>query len=338
MIRTTAEELQAMISNSFMPLLMPHYRTNLEPLLQNNQILEISHIKTLQALFMELYRLQAETDFFTTELILEDGALAEREIVHIGPFTLLYDDELLSYIPSINRPVVLSKSPNRLLSLASDNIIKEDLGNFMKAPVDLSRGAVLTTQGISPTITERIWQAGWIAYLILALGAYGLVLVLFKIFLLWECLQSMRMQKCNTKYDCNNPLGRILTIADKKNADIEEIEWTIEQAVLGEIPLLEWGFSTIKVLIIAAPLLGLLGTVLGMMETFQAITLFGTNDPKIMAQGISQALMTTMLGLCVAIPLLLLYTWAMSYDKEIRNILEQQSAGLLIKQISKMTR
>ena len=337
-IRNVAEELHAMISESFMPLLLPHYHTSLEPLLQNNQSLEIAHIKTLQALFIELYSAQAETNFFTTKLISENGTLMEREIIHIGPFTLLYDDKLLSYMPSINHPVMLSKSPNKLLSFASDSITKEDLGNFVKAPVDLSRGAILTTLSASPTTAERIWQAGWIAYLILALGAYGLMLIVFKICLLWQCLSSVRTQKNDTKYDFGNPLGRILSIAERRNASIEEIEWAIEQAVLGEIPRLEWGFSTIKVFIIAAPLLGLLGTVLGMMETFQAITLFGTNDPKIMAQGISQALTTTMLGLCVAILLLLLYTWAMSYNKEIRNILEQQSAGLLIKQINKITR
>ena len=337
-VRNTAEALHTMISESFMPLLLPHYHTSLEPLLQNNQSLEIAHIKTLQALFIELYSAQAETNFFTTKLISENGTLMEREIIHIGPFTLLYDDKFLSYMPSINRPVVLSESPNKLLSFSSNSITKEDLGNFVKAPVDLSRGAVLTTLGASSSTVERIWQAGWIAYLILILGVHGLVLVVFKICLLWQYLSSVRTQKNDTKYDFDNPLGRILSIAERRNASIEEIEWTIEQAVLDEIPRLEWGFSTIKVLIVTAPLLGLLGTVLGMMETFHAITLFGTNDPEIMAQGISQALTTTMLGLCVAIPLLLLYTWAMSYNKEIRNILEQQSAGLLIKQINKITR
>jgi len=102
-------------------------------------------------------------------------------------------------------------------------------------------------------------------------------------------MRAVDKQRYTTEYDTDNPLGRILGIAELSD-NAEEAEWRIEQAVLREIPLLEWGFSTIKVLIIAAPLLGLLGTVLGMIETFQAISLFGTGDPKIMAQGISQAL------------------------------------------------
>ena len=335
-VRNNAEALQTMIAESFMPLLLPHYRTSLSPLLQNDQILEIEHVKTLQRLFIELYKLQAETSFFNTEIILEDGISTMREIVHVGPFTLLYDGELLSYEPSVNRPVVLSESPNPFLLLIADSISKADLDvGFVRAPVDLSQGVVLETLDASLSVMERIWQAGWVAYLISVLGVYGLILVVSKIVLLRQCLRSVDKQRYDTEYDSGNPLGRILSIADT-SSNAEETEWQIEQALLREIPLLEWGFGTVKVLIIAAPLLGLLGTVLGMIETFQAISLFGTNDPKIMAQGISQALVTTLLGLYVAIPLLLLYTWAMSYNKEIRNILEHQSAGLLVRRTARI--
>ncbi len=335
-VRNTAEALQTMISESFMPLLLPHYRTSLSPLLQNNQILEIDHIRTLQGLFIELYQLQAETSFFNTEIILEDGTSTMQEIVHIGPFTLLYDGELLSYVASVNRPVVLSESPSPFLLLIADNISKADIGvGFVRAPVDLSQGVVLTTLDASLSVMDRIWQAGWVAYLISVLGVYGLILVVSKIVLLRQCLRSVDKQRYDTEYDSGNPLGRILSIADT-SSNAEETEWQIEQALLREIPLLEWGFSTIKVLIIAAPLLGLLGTVLGMIETFQAISLFGTNDPKIISQGISQALVTTLLGLYVAIPLLLLYNWAMSYNKEIRNILEHQSIGLLVRHAARI--
>ncbi len=336
-VRNTAEELQTMIAGSFIPLLLPDYRTSLNPLLQDDQIVDIVHIETLQALFIELYKLQAQTSFFDTEIILEDGTSAMREIVHIGPFNLLYDDELLSYAAAVNRPVVLAKSPSPFLLLIADSISKADLDvGFLRAPVDLSQGAVLTTLDASLSVMDRVWQGGWVAYLISVLGIYGILLVVYKIVLLRQCLRSVEKQRYATEYDSGNPLGRILSIADL-SSNAEEAEWRIEQAVLRETPLLEWGFSTIKVLIIAAPLLGLLGTVLGMIETFQAISLFGTNDPKIMAQGISQALVTTLLGLYVAIPLLLLYTWAMSYNKEIRNILEHQSAGLLIQHANRIT-
>ena len=329
-IRTTAEELQTMIAESFMPLLLPHYRTDLELLLQNNQILEIAHINTLQTLFMELYAAQAETGFFNTELILKDGTSVESEVTHIGPFTLLHDGKFLHYEPSINRAVVAAKRPNPVLWFSADNITKDLDNSFVRAPVDLSEGVALMTHSASVTSLEHIWQSGWIAYFITLLGIYGLLLVLFRIYMLRKCLYSVNKQRYSSEYDVTNPLGRVLQVGDRTNADIKEIEWRMEQAVLREIPRLEWGFSTIKVLIVVAPLLGLLGTVLGMMETFEAITLYGTDDPKVMAQGISQALLTTTLGLCVAIPLLLLYNWGMILNKEIQNILEEQSAGVLV--------
>ena len=331
-IRSTAEALQTMISESFMPLLLPHYRTTLEPLLQNDRTLETAHIKVLQTLFMELYEAQAETGFFNTELILEDGTPIQSEVAHIGPFTLLHDGKLLHYEPSINRAVVVSDVKHTVLLFIASNIPKAADADFIKAPVDLSRGEVLALPATSINLIEHIYEGGWIAYLISMLGVYALILILSKLFMLQSCLNTVRDQKYDSKYQLDNPLGRVLSVGQRNITDTEELEWATEQAVLREIPLLEWGFSTIKVVIIAAPLLGLLGTVLGMIETFQAITTYGAGDPKIMAQGISRALVTTMLGLGFAIPLLLLYNWATTYSKEIRSILEEQSVGLLVAQ------
>ena len=335
-IHNSAVELQMMISESFMPLLLPHYRATLEPLLQNHQTLQIEQIKALHGLFIELYQAQAETGFFATELILADGTPARRKVAHIGPFTLLYENKLLYYERSIQHAVVLPKFPNKIFPLFTDDITTQLTDSFVKVPLDLSQGTLLTVANASLTIIDRIQQGGWISYIILFLGAYALLLVLCKIFLSWKCLRMVRRQKYKTDYDNNNPLGRVLDSGSHATANIESLEWAIEQAVQKEIPQLEWGFSTIKVLIVAAPLLGLLGTVFGMIETFEAINLFASNNPQIIAQGISMALTTTMLGLCVAIPLLLLYTWAMSYSKEIRNILEEQSAGLLMQQSNKL--
>jgi len=334
-VRSAAEDLQTMISESSISLLLPDYHVSLKPLIQGKQIFKIAHIKSLQQLFISLYQAQSESGFFNTELILADGSIAAREIIHIGPFSLLYDGKFLHYTQTIPQPVVLSKSPHRSLSRAIDDIGEQvSETDFVMAPVDLSRGAVLMSLNASVTLLERIRQGGLVAYLIFALGIFALLSVLYKIWTLYNCLALVRVQKVDANHEPNNPLGRILSACNNRGTQIEELEWRIEQAVLDEVSLLEAGFSTIKVLIVAAPMLGLLGTVLGMIETFQAITLFGTSDPRIMAQGISQALVTTLMGLGVAIPLLLLYTWAKSYSKEIRNILEEQSAGLLVERIS----
>lgn len=318
--------------------MLPHYQTTLKPLLQSSRTLEINDIKILQRLFIELYEMQVQTGFFNGKLILEDGTITERNIIHIGPFTLLHDGKFLNYEASLGFPVVIAKSPDLLLARAAANITEGLGSDFVKMPVDITRGAALTALASSFTMIDRIIQGGIIAYIILILGVYALGLVLYKIYTLYKSLGLVRIQKYNSSAELNNPLGRILVIADYATASIEELEWKIEQAVLSETQRLGWGFSTIKVLIVAAPLLGLLGTVLGMIETFQAITLFGTNDPKIVSQGIGQALVTTLLGLCVAVPLLLLYNWATTYSKEIREILEQQSAGLIVERLNRTAR
>jgi len=127
-----------------------------------------------------------------------------------------------------------------------------------------------------------------------------------------------------------NPLGRVLMVYEEnRDADVETLELKLDDAILKEIPKLERGLNTVKVLAGVAPLLGLLGTVTGMIITFQAITLFGTGDPKLMAGGISQALVTTVLGLVAAIPLLLLHSFAAGRARTVQQILEEQSAGLI---------
>ena len=122
------------------------------------------------------------------------------------------------------------------------------------------------------------------------------------------------------------------TIEENPSANAETLELKLNEAVLKETPALENSLTLLKIIAAVAPLLGLLGTVTGMILTFQAITIFGAGDPKAMAGGISSALVTTVLGLCVAIPTLLLHTVVNGRSKKIMHILEEQSAGMIAKQ------
>jgi len=135
----------------------------------------------------------------------------------------------------------------------------------------------------------------------------------------------------------DNPLGRVLSVYDneKSESDLETLEMKLDEAVLKELPQIEKGLPLIKLLAAVAPLLGLLGTVTGMIATFQSITLFGTGDPKLMAGGISQALITTVLGLVAAIPLLFMHNIVNGRSKRLIQILDQQSAGLIAQQAQK---
>ena len=134
----------------------------------------------------------------------------------------------------------------------------------------------------------------------------------------------------------DNPLGRIIGVLGPKPqlADLETLELKLDEAILQETPPLETGQGLLKLLCAVAPLLGLLGTVTGMIVTFQAITQGGGGDSRLMADGISQALVTTVQGLVVAIPLLFLHTLLASRSKGLIQLLEQQSAGLIALHLS----
>src|SRR5690606_37637216 len=141
---------------------------------------------------------------------------------------------------------------------------------------------------------------------------------------------KVNAQLKSSKANTNNPLGRVLKVAeDNQNVDSETLELKLDEAVLKERPGIESGLPVLKIIAAVGPLLGLLGTVVGMIATFQAITMFGAGDPKTMAGGISQALVTTVQGLLVAIPVVLMLTFVNIRAKRIVHILDEQAAGMI---------
>jgi len=204
-------------------------------------------------------------------------------------------------------------------------------GELMSVPVDPSRGTLLGMLSYTPSIKERIEQGGTIGRIIIALGAAGLLMALWRgVYLL---LVSLRIRAQLAQLEnprVGNPLGRVLLSVQGVSIDEEELlQLKLDEAVLAEIPALERGNGVIKLLAATSPLLGLLGTVTGMILTFQAISLFGTGDPKLMAGGISQALVTTVLGLVVAIPLLFSHSVIAYMSRTVIQRLDEQCAGVL---------
>ena len=210
-------------------------------------------------------------------------------------------------------------------------MVDGDAGDIVKGAIDPSRGAILGLLIQTPGLSERISLGGVVGYIIIGLLIIGLLLSAERIFRLTSVSRSVSAQaKDVDNPKDNNPLGRVLTAYhSNKSADVETLELKLDDAILKELPALERGINFIKLLSSVAPLLGLLGTVTGMIVTFQAITLFGTGDPKLMAGGISQALVTTVLGLTAAIPLVLLHSVAQQRSRSIQQVLEEQSAGLI---------
>jgi biopolymer transport protein ExbB len=206
----------------------------------------------------------------------------------------------------------------------------EGYGRFGVDPTGPTGGSLLAAFIDTPTLTERWHQGRQVGYVITAVGIIAMLIAAWRFVVLTAIGAKVNAQLKSTVANTNNPLGRVLVVADENpNMDTESLELKLNEAVLKEIPNLENSLTLIKIIAAVAPLLGLLGTVTGMIITFQAITIFGAGDPKTMASGISSALITTVLGLIVAIPTLLAHTIVSGRAKRVIHVLEEQAAGII---------
>ena len=270
---------------------------------------------------------------FTAKVRNEDGELEEASVMRIGPFTAIADGRYLNFKPETGELEYLVRQPGGAHLGAADDLQDADPGELVQAAIDPSSGAILGLLVQTPNLIERVNQGGIVGYIVIGLAAIGILLGVMRTLSLASTASSVRRQAKKKTASKGNPLGRVfMAYEENQNADVETLELKLDDAILKEMPKLESGLNTIKVLAGVAPLLGLLGTVTGMIQTFQAITLFGTGDPKLMAGGISQALVTTVLGLVAAIPLLLLHSLASGRAKVVQQILEEQAAGLVASQ------
>ena len=259
-----------------------------------------------------------------------DGEQAEMEVVRIGAFNLVSENGYLQYNANEGTISELLRQPEgRYLGTAID-MMNASSGDVIAFGIDVTRGGILGLLVESPTIRDRIEQGGIVGYCIIALGIVGLLIAIWRWFGLTADSRRVAAQLKRESASTDNPLGRVLAAYESnRGADTETIELKLSEAALKEMPGLTKGLLFIKVVSAVAPLMGLLGTVTGMIKTFQVITLYGAGDPKMMAGGISQALMTTVLGLVVAIPMVLLHTIVSGQSRKIINILQSQSAGLV---------
>ena len=181
-----------------------------------------------------------------------------------------------------------------------------------------------------PNLMERVQQGGIVGYLVLLLGVFGVGIAMQRLYILVDVDKKVTAQLNSDVISTDNALGRVLNVYEEnKSVDTDTLELKMAEAVFKETPELNKGLLIIKVISVVAPLMGLLGTVTGMINTFQAITLYGTGDPKLMAGGISQALVTTVLGLTVAIPTTLLHTIVSGRSRRVSQIIQEQGAGII---------
>jgi biopolymer transport protein ExbB len=292
---------------------------------------ELAQIEDIERLWFELQREIYESGKvvrFNHPVTTAAGEQIEAEIVRVGAFNLISDAGYLEYKDD-GSVVELPRQPESRFAGSASDLYSADSGT-VGFGVDGTRGGILALLVETPTIMEKVDQGGIVGYCIIALGLFGLLIAIWR----WLGLSSdSRKVSAQLKKDSagtDNPLGRVLAAYESnKAADTETIELKLSEAALKEMPGLTKGLLFIKVISVVAPLMGLLGTVTGMIKTFQVITLYGAGDPKMMAGGISQALVTTVLGLVVAIPMVLLHTVVSGQSRKIVNIIQSQSAGLI---------
>ncbi len=271
-----------------------------------------------------------------TTVINANGEEEEREVVRVGLFNVVSDGKYLEYVPETGRLVELQRQPaSRYTSRAEDMQGSSSFPNGFA--IDPTRGQLLALLVQSPSLMERIAQGKEVGYVIIALGIVGLAIAIWRLLALSATGAAVNRQTKNLDQAGNNPLGRVLKIAhDNPESDVESLELKLGEAILKETPKFNMMLPFLKIISVVAPLLGLLGTVTGMIITFQAITLYGAGDPKLMAGGISTALVTTVLGLCVAIPTVFLHTLVQSRAKRLTQILQEEAAGMLSERAERM--
>ena len=314
------------------------YPDRTEPLISMVESKALPTIDQLETLWFTLQQEMTESGKvvrFKQPIQTPGGHREETEIIRIGAFNAVANGEYLRYSPETKILTSLARQPaSRYLDLLAD--FSNSDASQEPIAIDPTRGVMLSMLIQTPNTQERIQQGGIVGYIILALGVLGFLYAMYRLVILAITGKKMRAQMENETASDDNPLGRVLSATEQSSAeDTATLELILDEAITREVPLLEKGLSMIKLFAAVAPLLGLLGTVTGMIATFQSISLFGTGDPKLMADGISQALVTTMLGLCVAIPLLFLHNLLVSRSKILVQILDEQTAGIMSRRAGK---
>lgn len=301
-----------------------------------NSDTDLPTLEEIERVWYELHREMTESGRvvkYTTAV----GTEKEREVVRIGLFNLVSNGDYLAYDSDTRSIWVLPRQPVGLakgvtaLQTASSGVTPVGID-----PTGAAGGGFLKAIINTPTLEERWHQGRLVGYIITGVGAFAVLIALWRFLILTLTSGKIRRQLNRKEIKTNNPLGRILKVAeDNPGTDSESLELKLGEAILKEGPKIQSGLSLLKIIAMVAPLLGLLGTVTGMIIVFQAITIYGAGDPKAMAGGISSALVTTVLGLTVAIPTLLMHTMLHGKAKNMLHILEEQSAGIIAERIGR---
>ena len=297
---------------------------------------ELPTIREIEGLWYELQRemvASGKVVSFDTTVIDVDGESSTCNVTRVGLFNAVCDGKYLEYVAATGQYAFLPRQPAGRFTKTAKSVGDADAGEQVRFGIDPTGptgGSLLANLIQTPSLAERAAQGREVGYAIIFVGLIGIGLAFWKLWSLYVLGRAVRAQAGSKTLDIRNPLGRVLKIGEENfKKDIDTLELKLAEAIMAERPSIERGIGAVRIISVVAPLAGLLGTVTGMIVTFQMITLSGTGDPKLMAGGISQALVTTVLGLLVAIPTTLLHSFTASSAKGIISVLEEQSTGIL---------
>jgi len=332
-VRQASGELKADFSRSLVSVQHPQRLAFLDQLAQSKTLPDVAALEQLWFYMLQEMGETGKTRVFSSEVFNRDGSLQSQQVTRVGAYAMLANGLYLQHDYETNALHQLQKQPPARFSRTAQKFSESDNALAVIA-IDPTHGQLFKLLTLRPNLMQRINQGGVVGYIILTLGAVGLLIALFRFYYLNLVSSKISRQIKNIDQPSKeNPLGRIALVYHKyKDEPLNEREIALQEAMIKEAPAIERYNGLIKLLAAVSPLLGLLGTVIGMIITFQTITLFGTSDPKLMAGGISTALVTTVLGLSVAIPLLFAHTFIVAKSRTILDVIEHQSVGLIARE------
>jgi len=327
-VRQAANSLSGDISSSLVSAQYPGRSALLNKLIEAEELPKMDDLRGFYVLMLQELSEQGNTASFAADVVNEEGRTETQTVERIGTFNLLSGKDYLIFDKGQIKTLQVQPSAE-VRGLASD--YESATSGYAGLYIDPTKGGILQLEKLKMSLADRLWKfKGFAGSTVMILLAIGLLIALERLFTLYMVTGPKVASQKKSSTPGNNPLGRVMKVyLANKDEDVENLELKLDEAVLKETPKIERGINLIKVIAALGPLLGLLGTVVGMIEVFQSITLHGTGDPRLMADGISQALVTTVWGLLAAIPLTFLHAVVAGKSKSIIHVLEEQSTGLM---------
>ncbi|EIO5089560.1 MotA/TolQ/ExbB proton channel family protein [Vibrio cholerae] len=330
-VRQNAKELQSELDQSVTGVELRAHQQSIDDVVAAKTLPSMAQLRGLWQAMSEEIRASGQIQTTEIQWLNGQGETQTVPALRLGSLGLISEQGYVKWDNARQQALSYQQLPSDFPTFSHIRTLVD--GDVVTMNIDPSRGVLLEQLALTPTLSQRLQAGGVIGNVILVLLGVGLIIALYRGAILATLRQKIKAQLKNPEQPGNNPLGRILAVYNKEQQrSVEALELRLLEAVVDEQNHLETGLSMLKLLAALAPMLGLLGTVTGMIETFQVITQFGNGDPKVMAGGISMALVTTVEGLIAAIPLLLAHNILSAQAEAIRNILEKQGIGLVAQQ------